>query len=154
MTDSGASVDDLLGEDHEKLGKVLEALTESVLAGSPKASAILAEFSRGLACHMKWEEEGLFPAVREHATPEERRSIESLEIDHERIRGTLAGLGEALGAADGERARELVGLLDTYLKGHNYDEEHGVYAEADRYLPAGERNRLLEKFRAAQASSR
>ena len=44
----------------------------------------------------------------------------------------------------------LVGWLRTLLQGHNYDEEHGVYVEADRLLAAVERRRLIERFEAGR----
>ncbi len=36
--------------------------------------------------------------------------------------------------------------MGTLLKGHNYDEEHGAYVEADRLLGGAERRRLIEPF--------
>ena len=51
-----------------------------------------------------------------------------------------------LAALAGAGAASLVGWLKTLLMGHNYDEEHGVYVEADRLLGADERRRLIERF--------
>lgn len=148
------SVDDVLGADHLHLGTELSALVDAVRTGSPDASPILTRFTRGLACHMDWEEQTLFPAVRERATAAERRSIESLEIDHERLRETLDGLRSALDAKNPDAARQSVDWLETLLKGHNYDEEHGVYVEADRYLSVEERRRMIEAFRILAAKAR
>ena len=147
------SVDDVLGDDHEILGKVLKRLLEAIPESPSEASAILADLDRDLGHHMKWEEEDLFPAVRERANQDQKRSIESLEIDHERIRETLKGLREALVADDRARATELSNLLHTYLRGHNYDEEHGVYVDADRLLTPIERSRLLGSFRSRQGKA-
>ena len=76
----------------------------------------------------------------------ERRSIESLEIDHERLRDTLKDLEAAVAAGDVAGAGGIVRWLGTLLQGHNYDEEHGVYVEADRLLSPDERRRLMERF--------
>ena len=137
MTDS---IDDALGADHERLGALLGELIRGVSAET------LARFSEGLLHHMTWEEERLFPAVKAVATAKECRSIESLEIDHERIRETLRDLESSLASGDLAVAGTQVRWLETLLKGHNYDEEHGVYEEADRYLSAEERRRLIERF--------
>jgi hypothetical protein len=138
------SIDDLLGEDHARIGSLLKAFSEAWRSGSPDAPGLLRRIDQGLRAHIRWEEEALFPAVRERATAAERRSIESLEIDHVRIGETLEAIAAALASA-GDVAGPL-DRLEIYLKGHNYDEEHGVYVEADRYLTPEERRRLLERF--------
>src|SRR5262245_58758633 len=94
------SVDEVFGEDHRILGGLLEQIRDSILAGSPKALESLDAFSRGLGRHMSWEEETLFPAVSKRATAAQKRSIESLEIDHERLRDTVNSLHSSLAAAD------------------------------------------------------
>jgi hypothetical protein len=136
------SVDDILGQDHLELGAVLQALR----AGAPAALDAFRRFEARLRKHMAWEDDALFPAVRAHATAAEARSIDSLEIDPERIRETLDGVAAALGSSDADLAARGLDRLDVYLRGHNYDEEHGVYVEADRYLELDERRRLLRRF--------
>ena len=138
------SIDDVLGEDHERIGHLLKAFAEAWRSGSPETPGLLLRIDQGLRAHIRWEEGALFPAVKERATAAERRSIESLEIDHVRIGETLEALATALASA-GDVAGVL-DQLDIYLKGHNYDEEHGVYVEADRYLSPEERKRLLGNF--------
>ena len=141
------SIDDLLGEDHRQLGLVLGQLRAGISTASSGTGGLLHRFSRTLARHMEWEEKLLFPAVAARATAAERRSIESLEIDHERLRDTLVRLRAAVASADGVTARTQLDWLETLLRGHNYDEEHGVYVESDRVLTPDERRRLLEAFR-------
>ena len=148
------SVDDVLGADHENLGVLLATLAQAVQAASPGATEALSDFARGLTLHMDWKEQALFPAVRGRATAARRRSIESLEIDHERLRDTLSNLRSALAATNYEAARESVGWLETFLKGHNYDEEHGIYVEADRILTVEERHRMIVAFRGHSAKER
>ncbi len=143
MTDS---VDDALGADHARLDLLLRRLQEWPSRGNLDA------FERGLAPHIEWEEQQLFPAVRPLLNAAQTKSLESLEIDHQRIRETLAATRTALEAVDLPLARERIGLLASYLQGHNADEERGVYVEADRLLRADERARLLDAFRAGAPS--
>lgn len=147
MTSKEDSVDDALGADHEQLGDRLARLREGISAQSPEASGVAAAFARELLHHMAWEETYLFPAAKARSTAAQRRSIESLEIDHERLRGTLDLLLAAVAARDYPTSEATLSWLLTLLRGHNYDEEHGVYVEADRNLPAEERRRLLQEFR-------
>ena len=144
------SVDDALRADHERLDALLLKLDAAVSAGSAGAAEDLTHYSQNLAHHMAWEDDHLFPAVKGVANAKERKSIESLEIDHERLRDTLRGLESTIADADYGTARTLVRWLGTLLKGHNYDEEHGVYVEADRLLVGTERRRLIERFMASR----
>ena len=140
------SVDDALGADHERLNGLLLKLKEAVSTQASSAADELNRFARSLAHHMTWEDVHLFPAVKSLASAKERRSIESLEIDHERLRDTLRSLQSSIAVLDYDAAISLVRWLETLLQGHNYDEEHGVYVEADRLLSGPERRRLMERF--------
>ena len=135
--------------DHERLDDLLRQLEEQVTTGAAAVLDTLDRFSHGLVHHMTWEDNQLFPAVKGVANAKERRSIESLEVDHERLRETLSSLKSSLIAGDDPAARALVSWLGTLLKGHNYDEEHGVYVEADRLLDRAERRRLIDQFKKA-----
>lgn len=148
------SIDEVFGEDHQILGGSLARLRSAIQTRSPEAPAELEALSRGLKAHMSWEEDLLFPAVSARATPAQKHSIESLEIDHERLRETLAGLHSALTEKAFEAAGRLADWLETLLRGHNYDEEHGVYVEADRYLSVEERRGLIDRFRQAPGKLR
>jgi hypothetical protein len=141
------SIDEVFGEDHQRLDGILERLRSAIRSGSPQALEALEELSRGLKAHMTWEEERLFPAVRGRATAAQKRSLESLEIDHERLRDTLGSLHSSLSGRDFGTAGTQLEWLETLLRGHNYDEEHGVYVEADRSLSVEERRELIARFR-------
>lgn len=142
------SVDDALGADHQRLDSVLSALEAAIGAASIRAAEPLKEFAAGLRRHMAWENEQLFPAVRARATTREQRSIDSLIIDHERLSETLSELEASVASADFATAREQAAWLRKLLQGHNYDEEHGVYVEADKYLTDDERRGLISRFEA------
>lgn len=152
MNDTNSdSVDDALGADHQRLDTLLLKLNAAVSAASAGAAEDLNRFSRALGHHMAWEDEHLFPVVKGVAGAKERRSIESLEIDHERLRDTLRSLESTVADGDFPAAGKLLGWLGTLLKGHNYDEEHGVYVDADRLLGAAERRQLIDRFVAGRS---
>lgn len=140
------SVDDVLGADHRRLDGLLDRIAEALASRSGAAGASVSDFERSLVRHMDWEESVLFPAVRERTSAAGRRSLESLEIDHERIRETLAALRNAVGDGSWDSAASHLDRLRVYLQGHNYDEEHGVYVEADRLFDEGTRRELLGRF--------
>jgi iron-sulfur cluster repair protein YtfE (RIC family) len=141
------SIDDVLGIDHDTLGARLARLRAAIEAASSAARGEATRFAGDLRHHMTWEEVLLFPAAKARSTAAQRRSIESLEIDHERLRETLDQITSALAKCDFAAAGSSLAWLETLLKGHNYDEEHGVYVEVDRSLPIEERRRLLDAFR-------
>jgi hemerythrin-like domain-containing protein len=140
------SVDDALSGDHLRLDALLEELTRAVSDSAPAGVELLGRLKEGLQYHMSWENQSLFPAVKALGSAKERRSIESLEIDHERLRETLQNLESFLAAGDFAAAEPGVRWLKTLLQGHNYDEEHGVYVDADRLLSPAERRSLIERF--------
>ena len=140
------SIDDVLGADHQRLDAVLTELEAAIGAKSTAAAGPLKSFAAGLRRHMAWENEHLFPAVRARATAAQQRSIDSLIIDHERLSETLAELEASVAGADFIPARDQAAWLRKLLQGHNYDEEHGAYVEADRYLTDDERKDLIARF--------
>jgi hemerythrin-like domain-containing protein len=141
------SIDEVLGDDHRRLGGLLGRLREALRSRSPSAIEPLEWLGLELGHHMAWEEEELFPAVRPVANAEEKRHLESLQIDHERLRDALTELRAALLTEDYAAADLLYGQLDAFLQGHNADEERGVYVLADRALSPDVRRRLLGAFR-------
>jgi len=144
--DAPNSVDDALGRDHQRMDGLLRNLQEAILSNGSGAREALDRFARDLVHHMTWEEETLFPAVKSLAGAKERRSIESLEIDHERLRDTLRNLESSIAGEDFAAAQGLVRWLETLLQGHNCDEEHGVYVEADHLVNPAERRAMIERF--------
>lgn len=143
-------MDDRLGLDHERLGALLEEVRRSLETRSPGAAGALDSFEKALLGHMEWEEKHLFPAVGARCSARSRKSIESLEIDHERIRETLTDVRTGLMNGDWPQSAQSLARAETFLEGHNYDEEHGVYVEADSLLGPGERRDLLDRFEQAR----
>jgi len=142
-----ASVDDALTEDHVRLDGLFSGLRSAVARRDPGAAAAQDAFERRLFRHMTWEEEILFPALRAAAARYPERKIESLVIDHARIREKLLDLAAQLRGSAWIEAGQAVEDLWALLEGHNRDEEKGVYSDADRMIPAAERVRLLSRWR-------
>lgn len=111
------SIEEALGRHHDLIGDLLSVND-------------LARVRIELEYHMRWEEEKLFPAAA-HLVP--AKTIESLLIDHERIR-------RSLDEGDLEQLR-------VFLEGHNRDEEFGIYPAADKGLSEKARMKLIESFR-------
>lgn len=141
------SVDDALTEDHVRLDGFFRDLRAAVARRDPGAAAVQDAFERRLFRHMTWEEEVLFPALRAADARYSERKIESLVIDHARIREKLLELASQLRETAWIDAGRAVEDLWALLEGHNRDEEKGVYSDADRMIPAAERVRLLSQWR-------
>jgi len=143
MESNRTSVDDALTEDHVQLDGLFRQLRFALERRDPTAEPARAEFERRLLRHMTWEEGILYPALRaaQHDYPEKK--IESLVIDHERIREKLQDLAAAIRGLDWSAASGHGEDLWVLLEGHNRDEEKGVYTDADRKIPEAERRRLV-----------
>jgi hemerythrin superfamily protein len=143
---ASSSIEDALSRDHEMIDAVFYRLSASLKDEASDARAPLEELVRRLGYHMQWEEDVLFPAARSVARISQK-GIESLVLDHLRIRETLQWLETEIRQNHLDTARVVMDSLRVFLIGHNRDEEHGVYAEADRYLPPERRRQALEAFR-------
>jgi len=137
------SLDDALTEDHVQLDGLFRQVRTAVTHQDPAAESARSEFERRLARHMTWEEEILFPSLRAAQADYPEKKIESLVIDHARIREKLEELAEAIRSRDWTPAAQAVDDLWVLLEGHNRDEEKGVYTDADHRIPEGERRRLV-----------
>ncbi|MBI4564147.1 MAG: hemerythrin domain-containing protein [Planctomycetes bacterium] len=139
------SLDDFLAEDHKKIDEYLIFLVRALEKNSADAARPLQTMAERLDHHMEWEEKVLFPAV----PPSPRlasRHVESLTIDHERIRRVMNELASAISHRQFSEACHAADDLRVFLQGHNRDEEYGIYVEADRVLGASERRRMAESF--------
>jgi hemerythrin-like domain-containing protein len=149
MSDPERSVDDALTNDHVRLDGLMRSLRRSVERRDPNCEAVRKEFEQRLLRHMTWEEETLFPALRAADGRYPGKKIESLVIDHDRIRERLGDLASDIGAMEWTGADRSVEDLWVLLEGHNRDEEKGVYTDADRLISEPERLALLATWRAS-----
>jgi len=142
------SLDDALTEDHVQLDAILRPLLQSTMQREPGCAATLDLFERRLLRHMTWEEGSLFPALREGGNRSLLRNLESLVIDHDRLRGSLADLRSQLQAGEWPKVDRSLETLGLFLEGHNRDEEKGAYTAADQRISDLSRRRLLTEWRA------
>ena len=129
------SLDDLLRADHDRLDMLLGHARNDVAAAR--------ELRAGLLHHIAFEEESLFPALKGIAD----RTIESLKIDHEVIRGHLDRLVDFAEKGESANQTDVAGTLEIYLQGHNRDEEFGVYREIARLISEPARAALIAKLK-------
>jgi hypothetical protein len=141
------SVDDALTDDHVQLDGLFRTLRTAVGLREASAEASRKRFEERLFRHMTWEEETLFPALRKAQPGYPEKKVESLVIDHERIREALRELAAAIRDRAWPSGAQGVDDLWILLEGHNRDEEKGVYTDADRWIPAEERARLLQQWK-------
>jgi len=142
------SIDDALTDDHVQMDGLFRTLRVAIVGREPGSAAIQEVFEQRLFRHMMWEEQALFPALRAADGRYPERKIESLVIDHARIREKLLQLASNIRESTWTDAARAVEDLWVLLEGHNRDEEKGVYTDADRMIPAAERIRLLNQWRA------
>lgn len=144
------SIDDALTEDHVQLDGLFRSMRTAVGLQDAGEGVVQSEFERRLFRHMKWEEEEFFSALRGLPAGYPERKIESLEIDHNRIREKLHELSAAVRSRDWAQAGQFVDDLWVLLEGHNRDEEKGVYTDGDRLISQEDRRRLLERWRSGE----
>jgi hypothetical protein len=146
--DGPSSLDDALTEDHVQLDAFLRTLLQSTMQRDPDCLAALDLFERRLLRHMTWEEGALFPALREGGNRSLLRNLESLVIDHDRLRESLAALRSQIQEGQWPKADRSIETLGVFLEGHNRDEEKGAYTAADQRISDLYRRRLLAEWRA------
>lgn len=139
-----ASIDDALTDDHVQLDGLFRDVRTAIGLRDVGAGPAQAAFERLLFRHMTWEEETLFPALMKARPGYPSRKIESLKIDHERIKEKLCELAGAVSARDWPQGTACLEDVWVLLEGHNRDEEKGVYTDADHLISKEERVAMLE----------
>ena len=143
-------VTEALGWDHDRLEE-LEARAFAARGNGDFAAARarFGEFAHGLARHIRFEEQILFPAFEERSgiQPEagptavmraEHREIERL------LQAIVGAIGDPASRADGLRQD-----LHAVLALHNMKEEQVVYPDTDGMLAASERDALVARIQAS-----
>lgn len=131
-----------LCDDHRHLDVLFEALLNTIhVNDADAAETAWTELDHRLATHLDAEEADMLPLF-DHFDPLEGATIRS---DHGRIRSLMAELGVMLDihALREEKVTELVG----FLRAHAAREETKLYPWANRELPEGPRQSLLQRLR-------
>jgi len=147
------TIDDLLRSDHDRLNSLWSSLKGLIDRLDPEASRALAEFTAGLRRHIEFEEAELFPALRRSIRRPSERALESLVIDHQVILEQLDILRIHFQHGRIVEALKAAGRLETFLEGHNRDEEIGVYHDAARVISAADHASLAARFHSHSESA-
>ncbi len=132
--------------DHRRLDALLEEASDALEAGDPAAAGrAFAEFSDGLARHIRFEEVTLFP-VFEERTGMRNGPTTVMRHEHRLILGALADMAQALERAQPDRFADGAATLTSVLEAHNMKEERILYPTTDEVVDAAERRALLERL--------
>ena len=170
-SENSQSAEGLLAEDHEALGKLLNALLAALdQRDAPTAFARLDRFWGRLAMHIRGEHLHLFPAIlraldgdigklagETPTLPEARAAIAQLRRDHDFFMHELAGAVKVMrdcrttAGADStsqiESVRQVIATVRDRLEVHNNLEEDMVYRWPARLLKAADQAALEVEIR-------
>ena len=142
-------VTEALAWDHDRLDSLLSRIFEERAAGGlDDARRLWPEFERGLARHIRFEEELLFPAFEEKAGLSPNQGPTAvMRAEHRQIEMLLEGIAAVVGAP-GPAAEKLRNELLKLLGGHNDKEELVLYPGTDGLLSPEESDELVARIQA------
>jgi hypothetical protein len=111
-----------------------------------EAAGEFLRFASDLRRRIRWEEEVLFPAARLRAPLSRQYRIEAASLDHRLLLESLVELEDCLRKDRRGTAALLVERLGIYLRGHNFDEDRGIFADIDAQLSPDERRSVIERL--------
>jgi hemerythrin-like domain-containing protein len=133
--------------DHRRLDALLHAVCADVEAGRLRSAQLAYEaFDSGLARHIRFEEQLLFPLF------EARVGIvggptATLRQEHRQIEHAAALMRDALDRSDAQAFRDGCAFLRALLPQHDSKEEHVLFPTTDRALSDAERAAVLRRLR-------
>jgi iron-sulfur cluster repair protein YtfE (RIC family) len=147
VADNGfESVTGYLGWDHDRLDQGLRSVSSAVGKGRfAEAAAGYEEFERGLLCHLRIEEELLFP-VFEARSGMLNGPTDVMRDEHRQVRMALALMRRGLQQADATAYLDGLRFFESVLPDHNAKEEHILYPTLDSLLRPSERAALVSRL--------
>jgi len=133
-----------LTEEHAAHRSLFARLAATTTAVGPMRLALLAELDQGLRLHMRFEEDVLFPALREHANKETRGKTLEAYAEHEAARATLNELESV--APDKEMWEAWLKVLSEELEHHMKEEEDDLFPYARELITAENRTAMAEEL--------
>ena len=133
------SITGFMSADHSRLDYIFQEFRKSKKAGETKQFFL--EFKDGLERHMKWEEDILFPIVKQRLG-EDSAMIDELVLQHNRMKDDLKGISAGLGARD----TNLESDLDQLMASHDKMEEEGIYPWIDDYIDDKAKKEALSRM--------
>lgn len=142
-------VEDCLGEDHRRLGRIFAEVERQVAAHAfAVAAERIPEFVCGMIRHIEIEERILFPEF-EDVTGGEYGPTDALRADHFEIRRLLAILDWEARVADAEGIARTLAKLRGILVEHHLKEEQTLYPMVDGGAGTEElRDQLVRRIQA------
>lgn len=134
--------------DHDRIDALIQAVEAALEYGPEEARDLVERLQEAIDTHIDWEEELLFPMLTVTYRTSSPRAVETLIVDHMRLRDAVADLRFLVEAEDSEEATRALRSLRAFFDRHNRDEARGVYSDADRALTDDERRRLLSSYAA------
>ena len=131
-------LNDLLQDDHERIGRLLYRFIDGLRNGKPDIKSFK-DAKKELTDHIFWEEEYLFPSVRNDETV---TLITGLEAEHGGIWKLIFSIDEYLAKGDNLECLKTVEALVRVLEGHNKSEEESIYLELEK-LPEDSKRALI-----------
>jgi hemerythrin-like domain-containing protein len=146
----------------KRMLEVLDAVCGRLRAGEkvdPAHLSQIVEFFRGFAdeCHHGKEEEIFFPALEAAGIPNEGGPIGVMLYEHDKMRGHMEGLAEAVGryqTGDVKAGADIIRHASDYaamLRSHIEKEHHALFKMAEAHLSPEEEGELAGRFEALEA---
>ena len=130
------SITSFMAGDHRACDALFADVETSVEARQwPQAAAAWRQFERAMRCHLRREEDVLFPAFEE-ATGMRQGPTAMMRMEHEQMRALFPGLANAI---EGQDQRRFLGLSDSLMvliQQNNMKEEQILYPMCDQRIAA------------------
>ncbi len=132
-------------EDHGRLDRLFNAFRDCKTNELEKATQLFEEFMNGLICHIRWEEEILFPRFEEKTDMRDSGPTAVMRTEHRQIEHCLNTIYEKLQAGDMDVAADAEQVL-LILKHHNHKEERVLYPGIDQLLSTEETAAVFDEM--------
>ena len=134
------SISGFMSKDHSRLDSIFQKFLAS--NNSDDRKQLFLEFKAGLERHMGWEENILFPAVKQELG-DDSAMIDELIMQHDRMREDLTGITSGLKTGNASIETDMEQLLSA----HDKMEEEGIYPWVDDNIESNEKIVILSKIR-------
>lgn len=138
---------EFMGNDHDRLDKILEEFRRMKNTDTNRAAALFHEFMTDLLRHIVREEEILFPVFEQKTRMHGTGPVAVMRIEHNHIKNYLEEIQNRISAKEMNGIDELVCGLVELLADHNAKEESILYPWIDRETNDKEREEIFTKMK-------
>ena len=138
---------EFMGQDHDRLDKILEEFRCTKNTDVTRAVALFHDFMAVLSRHIVWEEEILFPFFEQKTHMHDTGPVAVMRIEHNHIKNYLEKIQNRILAKEINGIDELVCGLMELLADHNAKEESILYPWIDRETSGKEREEIISKMK-------